>query len=84
MLNFTSYMCRNNGRDALNLVCDEWSEIDSYHLRLGSTRKPAPSSRCPRPSAPTSPSSWRWTCPTAWRPARGSTTSSRTRRSPPC
>lgn len=39
-LNFTSYVCRNNGRDALNLVDDEWSRIDSYHAQLGSTRKP--------------------------------------------
>ncbi|KAG6357067.1 hypothetical protein INS49_014944 [Diaporthe citri] len=39
-LNFTSYVCRNDGPDALNLVGDEWSRIDSYHAQLGSTRKP--------------------------------------------
>jgi cation diffusion facilitator CzcD-associated flavoprotein CzcO len=40
MVNFTSYVCRNEGRDALNLVDDEWSKIDAYHAQLGSTRKP--------------------------------------------
>lgn len=40
MVNFTSYVCRNDGRDAPNLVDDEWSRIDAYHAQLGSTRKP--------------------------------------------
>lgn len=40
MVNFTSYVCRNVGRDTLNLVDDEWSRIDAYHAQLGSTRKP--------------------------------------------
>lgn len=39
-INFTSYVCRNDGPDALNLVDDEWTKIDAYHAQLGSTRKP--------------------------------------------
>lgn len=42
MVNFTSYVCRNDGvgADAPNLVGDEWTRIDAYHAQLGSTRKP--------------------------------------------
>ncbi|KAL1850987.1 hypothetical protein Daus18300_012721 [Diaporthe australafricana] len=39
-VNFTTYVCRNDGPGGLNLVGDDWTKIDAYHAILGSTRKP--------------------------------------------